>query len=279
MPVVGGDLGGGGGGAGQREAGPNHGQHHHIPSSKSLSVPMSQPHDGMGEPRRHSTSGVVPHAGNNGLQDPGVEPQQQQRPLHIFPHNSSSRRPEDVLNSLKDVEKNEIVKRSKKMAAQSVDLFDFIQGGLYPRDPSQLTTRRVKTTQDFFTLAEFFAEEANLLYKVIRLFSYDVPTGEDKRSLMAIADNVPKHCHQLQMLIQSITVGKAATFTKVDCIIKETRQIMHLIVNVVRMCFNNANKYNLDFSHVTLEGRGGADGGDSGAFGSAGGSSSGTDTS
>ena len=161
------------------------------------------------------------------------------------------------------------------MAAQSVDLFDFIQGGLYSRDPAHMTTRRVKTTQDFFTLAEFFAEEANLLYKVIRLFSYDVPTGEDKRSLMAIADHVPKHCHQLQMLIQSITVGKAATFTKVDCIIKETRQIMHLIVKVVRMCFNNANKYNLDFSHVTLEGR--SDGGDSSGGNSS--SSAGTDTS
>ena len=34
--------------------------------------------------------------------------------------------------------------------------------------------------------------------QVIRLFSYDVPAGEDKRNLMAVADNVPKHCHQLQ---------------------------------------------------------------------------------
>ena len=85
------------------------------------------------------------------------------------------------------------------------------------------------------------------------MFSYDVPSGEDKRTLMALADGVPKHCHQLQMLIQSPTVGKAATFTKVDSIIKETRQIVNLIVKVIQMCYNDSKKYNLDFSNVSLE--------------------------
>lgn len=32
----------------------------------------------------------------------------------------------------------------------------------------------LKTTQDLFTQAEYFAEEANRLYKVIRQFSYQV---------------------------------------------------------------------------------------------------------
>lgn len=34
----------------------------------------------------------------------------------------------------------------------------------------------LKTTQDLFTQAEYFAEEANRLYKVIRQFSYTVRT-------------------------------------------------------------------------------------------------------
>lgn len=34
----------------------------------------------------------------------------------------------------------------------------------------------LKTTQDLFTQAEYFAEEANRLYKVIRQFSYQVST-------------------------------------------------------------------------------------------------------
>ena len=43
--------------------------------------------------------------------------------------------------------------------------------------------------QDLFTLGEYLCEESNCLYKMIRLFSYDVPTGEDKRALMALGRN------------------------------------------------------------------------------------------
>lgn len=163
--------------------------------------------------------------------------------MQLHANKSSLLRPEDVLESYNDVDNNEIVKRAKKMAVQANDMLDFTRG-----------RGTVRTTQDLFTLAEYFAEESNALYKVIRLFSYDVPTGEDKRALMAIADHVPKHCHQLQMLIQINAVGKAAVFNKVDSIVKETRQIVQLIVKVVQICFTNANKYNLDFSHITLEG-------------------------
>lgn len=180
------------------------------------------PSELMTEPRRHSTSGV-----------PGYN-------LEHAPY--YMQRPEDILNSYPDTENNDMVKRAKKMAVQADDMFAFTRG-----------QGRVKTTQDLFTLAEYFAEECNTLYKIIRLFSYDVPTGEDKRLLMALADGVPKHCHQLQMLIQSPTVGKAATFTKVDSIIKETRAIVNLVVKVVQMCFNHSKKYNLDFSNVSLE--------------------------
>ena len=74
------------------------------------------------------------------------------------------------------------------------------------------------------------------------------------------------------MLIQSTTVGKAATFTKVDCIVKEARAIMRLTSRVVQMCFANADKYNLDFSHITAEGRSNSetDGSNPGSFGGSG---------
>ena len=70
---------------------------------------------------------------------------------------------------------------------------------------------------------------------------------------MALADYVPKHCNQLKMLIQSPTVGKASTFTKVDSIIKETRAIINLVLRVIEMCYNNSKKYDLDFSNITLD--------------------------
>ena len=179
--------------------------------------------------RRHSTSGVPGYSsgGYNGFH---------------YGHGPNHSRPLDILNSYPDTENNEMVKRAKKMAQQADDMFAFTRG-----------QGKVKTTQDLFTLAEYFAEECNIIYKVIRLFSYDVPTGEDKRLLMALADNVPKHCHQLQMLIQSSTVGKAATFTKVDSIIKETRQIVNLIIRVIQMCYSHSKKYSLDFSNVSLD--------------------------
>ena len=192
-----------------------------VPSSNYLGPADSM----MNEPRRHSTSGV-PGYGN----------------LHSYYHGYPQQRPQDVLNSYPDVANNDIIQRAKRMAQQADDMFAFTRG-----------QGRVKTTQDLFTLAEYFAEECNIIYKVIRLFSYDVPSGEDKRTLMALADGVPKHCHQLQMLIQSPTVGKAATFTKVDSIIKETRQIVNLIVKVIQMCYSDSKKYNLDFSNVSLE--------------------------
>lgn len=186
--------------------------------------------NGMDPSRRHSTSGVV--GGGN---------QYHQYPVR---RSSSFIRPDEILDTYTDVENNEIIKRAKKMAVQSDDMMNFTRG-----------YGKVKTTQDLFTLAEYFAEETNLIYKVIRLFSYDVPAGEDKRSLMAIADNVPKHCHQISMMIQIPIVGKAAIFTKVDSIVKESRQIVHLLVRVIEICFHNAKKYNLDFRNVTSQGR------------------------
>ena len=48
-------------------------------------------------------------------------------------------------------------------------------------------------------------------------------------------------------------VGKESTFRKVDSIIKETRQIVNLIVKVIQMCYSDSKKYNLDFSNVSLE--------------------------
>ena len=120
----------------------------------------------------------------------------------------------------------------------------------------------IKTTQDFFTKAESFSEESNRLYKLVRMFSYIVPTGEDKRVLMQSADYLPRHCGQMQLLIQLPGVGKESTFRKVDSLLKENNQIMYLTAKVVQLCFMNAKKYELDFRGITLS-NGAGDGNDS----------------
>lgn len=69
-------------------------------------------------------------------------------------------------------ENNDIVKRAKNMSAMALSMYQFTKG-----------EGNLRTTQDLFTQAEYFAEEANRLYKVVRQFSYQVrhffPNGSE----------------------------------------------------------------------------------------------------
>nr|XP_033339942.1 alpha-catulin-like [Megalopta genalis] len=60
-------------------------------------------------------------------------------------------------------ENNDIVKRAKNMSSMAFSMYQFTRG-----------EGALNTTQDLFTQAEYFAEEANRLYKVVRQFSYQV---------------------------------------------------------------------------------------------------------
>lgn len=70
-------------------------------------------------------------------------------------------------------ENNDIVKRAKNMSSMAFSMYQFTKG-----------EGALRTTQDLFTQAEYFAEEANRLYKVVRTFSYQVTR----------ADNLLKTC-------------------------------------------------------------------------------------
>nr|XP_023016964.1 alpha-catulin [Leptinotarsa decemlineata] len=133
-------------------------------------------------------------------------------------------------------ENNDIVKRAKNMSAMAFSMYQFTKG-----------EGELKTTQDLFTQAEYFAEEANRLYKVIRQFSYQVPGGITKKELLANLDKVPTFVQRLQFTVKDHTVGKAATFTKVDNVIQETKNLMDVISKVVTTCFECATKYKLEF--------------------------------
>ncbi|XP_018564734.1 alpha-catulin [Anoplophora glabripennis] len=158
-------------------------------------------------------------------------------------------------------ENNDIVKRAKNMSAMAFSMYQFTKG-----------EGELKTTQDLFTQAEYFAEEANRLYKVIRQFSYQVPGGANKKELLANLDKVPTFVQRLQFTVKDHTVGKAATFTKVDNVIQETKNLMNVISKVVTTCFECATKYKLEFrGSGSGTGRGsGCDGGSSSGGGSGG---------
>lgn len=136
----------------------------------------------------------------------------------------------DKWNSTSD-ENNDIVKRAKNMSAMAFSMYQFTKG-----------EGALRTTQDLFTQAEYFAEEANRLYKVVRQFSYQVPAGPSKKELLEQLDQVPTFVQSLQFTVKDPTVGKAATFVKVDQVIQETKNLMNIISKVVSTCFDCANK-------------------------------------
>ncbi|KAK7872270.1 hypothetical protein R5R35_012118 [Gryllus longicercus] len=144
-------------------------------------------------------------------------------------------------------ENNDIVKRAKNMSSMAFSMYQFTRG-----------EGALKTTQDLFTQAEYFAEEANRLYKVVRQFSYQVPGGTHKKELLENLDRVPTYVQQLQFTVKNPTVGKAATFTKVDSVIQETKSLMDVISKVVTTCFVCATKYNLDFRGLSSRGTSGS---------------------
>jgi hypothetical protein len=117
------------------------------------------------------------------------------------------------------------------MSAMALSMYQFTKG-----------EGTLRTTQDLFTQAEYFAEEANRLYKVARQFSYQVPAGAPKKELLDHLDKVPTYVQTLQFTVKEPTVGKAATFVKVDHVIQETKNLMNVISKVVSTCFDCANK-------------------------------------
>ncbi|XP_055592489.1 alpha-catulin isoform X7 [Uranotaenia lowii] len=128
-------------------------------------------------------------------------------------------------------ENNDIVKRAKNMSSMAFSMYQFTRG-----------EGSLRTTQDLFTQAEYFAEEANRLYKVVRQFSYQVPAGPAKKELLDHLDKVPTYVQTLQFTVKDSTVGKAATFVKVDHVINETKNLMNVISKVVSTCFECASK-------------------------------------
>lgn len=69
-----------------------------------------------------------------------------------------------------------------------------------------------------------------------------MPGSPEKSEMMNILERIPTHCQQLQVLVKSPTVGKPATFNKVDSVIQETKNLMNEIAKLVTSCFVCATK-------------------------------------
>lgn len=131
---------------------------------------------------------------------------------------------------------NDVVKRAKNMSSMAFSMYLFTRG----EGP-------LRTTQDLFTQASYFAEEANKLHKSVNGFIYQVPTGTQKQELQSYLEKTPPLIQKLIVTIKSPTIGKAATFNKVDSVIQETKNLMNAIAKLVTTCLICATKYSIDY--------------------------------
>ena len=74
----------------------------------------------------------------------------------------------------------------------------------------------LKTTQDLFVKASSFLQQAVILYAIIKDFTISVPNGSLKEELLVLLEKLPINCQQLKNRLKQVTVGKTATFNKVN---------------------------------------------------------------
>lgn len=121
---------------------------------------------------------------------------------------------------------NEIVKLAKLMSEMAYEIHLFTRG-----------EGSLKTTQDLFNRAEVFLRHGVLLNGILKEFLVQVPQGYLKDELVHLLERLPYNFKQLKNKLKQVTIGKTATFNKVDCVIQDTRDFMNLVAKLVTNCF------------------------------------------
>ncbi|XP_071792052.1 alpha-catulin-like isoform X2 [Asterias amurensis] len=126
---------------------------------------------------------------------------------------------------------NDIIKRAKNMSSMAYSMYLFTRG-----------EGMLKTTQDLFKQAEYFGEEGIKLFRSLKQFSAQVPECSLRTDLASFIDQIPSYCQQLLFITKSPTMGKIATFNKVDNTIQETQNLLSTISGIVPVCYVLAAK-------------------------------------
>lgn len=74
-----------------------------------------------------------------------------------------------------------------------------------------------------------------------------MPAGQPKKELLDYLEHVPTYVQTLQFTVKEHTVGKAATFIKVDHVIRDTKNLMNVTNKLVTTCFDLASKVSITF--------------------------------
>lgn len=123
-------------------------------------------------------------------------------------------------------------------------VFEWKEGILSPRADlafsMYLFTRGegpLRTTHDLFAQAEYFASEGSKLHRTVADFTGRIPGGPVRADLSGQLDRLPARCQQLHNCLRQVSLGKAATFAKVDHVIQDVKDTMSLVTKLVTACF------------------------------------------
>ncbi|CAF0783629.1 unnamed protein product [Rotaria sordida] len=133
-----------------------------------------------------------------------------------------------------DEPQNEIAKRAKNMSSMAFSMYLFTRG-----------EGTLRTTQDLFTQAYYFVEEGTRLSTIVREFATQIPNKTSRQEILIQLEQIPLMCHQLKLKLKTPALGKSSTFSKVDAVICETRDLMHAITRLCTMVFICQSKYNI----------------------------------
>ena len=69
-----------------------------------------------------------------------------------------------------------------------------------------------------------------------------MPSGQLKKDLLENLDNVPLNVQELMFTVKNSTIGTAATFTKVDMVIKQSRGLLTFVQNTSHLSIQCAKR-------------------------------------
>ncbi|CAF1240152.1 unnamed protein product [Adineta ricciae] len=133
-----------------------------------------------------------------------------------------------------DDPQNEIAKRAKNMSSMAFSMYLFTRG-----------EGTLRTTQDLFTQAYYFVEEGTRLAAIVQEFANQIPNKPSRQEILIQLEQIPLMCHQLKLKLKTPALGKTSTFSKVDAVICETRDLMNVVSRLCSIAFACQSKYNI----------------------------------
>ncbi|CAF3808246.1 unnamed protein product [Rotaria magnacalcarata] len=122
--------------------------------------------------------------------------------------------------------------RAKNMSSMTFSMYLFTRG-----------EGTLRTTQDLFTQAYYFVEEGSRLASIVREFVNQIPNKTIRQEILIQLDQIPLMCHQLKLKLKNPVLGKSSTFSKVDAVISETRDLMNAVTRLCTTVFACQSKY------------------------------------